>query len=71
MRSLVGSFTGFGVPQYVLTTPLGKIPLYDEQLHADADGRWWVENYRNERMYIDDFVAQPVTRAQAEPADSA
>ena len=56
MKSLVGPFTGFGVPQYVLTTPLGKIPLAEEHLHLDE--RPWVENYRGERMYIDEFVAE-------------
>lgn len=59
MKSLQGWFTGFGVPQYVLTTPLGKIPIADSGLHTDPDGRLWVENYRNERMYIDEFLARP------------
>ncbi|MEA2640613.1 MAG: lysine 2,3-aminomutase [Chloroflexota bacterium] len=58
MGSLLGSFTGFGVPQYVLTTPLGKIPLWSEQLHADAAGELWVENYRGERMAIGGLLAQ-------------
>jgi lysine 2,3-aminomutase len=57
MRRLQGSFTGFGVPTYVLTTPLGKIPLWPEYLHLGEDGSRWVENYRGERMDVDQFAA--------------
>ncbi|MHB8620814.1 MAG: KamA family radical SAM protein, partial [Chloroflexota bacterium] len=32
MKALIGPFTGFGAPQYILDTPLGKIPLWEEQL---------------------------------------
>lgn len=59
MKSLLGRFTGFGVPQYVLTTPLGKIPLWEEQLHATGDGELWVENYRAETMPLEGFLAVP------------
>lgn len=56
MNSLLGYFTGFGVPQYVLTTPLGKIPLWEERLHTAEDGSYWVENFRGERMSLSDFL---------------
>jgi len=49
MRGLHGHMTGFAVPQYVLTTPLGKIPLWEEQVHEEADGLW-VKNYKGETM---------------------
>jgi lysine 2,3-aminomutase len=71
MRSLIGTFTGFGVPQYVLTTPIGKIPLWEEQLHTAADGHSWVENYRKEQLDIDAFVAQSESPSQAEPSRNA
>lgn len=58
MRGLVGYTTGFAVPQYVLTTPLGKIPLWEENLYKE-DGDYWVKNYKGQKMNITEFVAQP------------
>ena len=55
MRGLIGHVTGFAVPQYVLTTPLGKIPLWEEQIHAGEDGLW-VHNYKGETMPVTDFM---------------
>ncbi len=55
MRGLIGHMTGFSVPQYVLTTPLGKIPLWEEQIHSGDDGLW-VHNYKGETMLVDDFM---------------
>ncbi|MBU0496040.1 MAG: arginine 2,3-aminomutase [Chloroflexi bacterium] len=55
MRGLLGYITGFAVPQYVLTTPLGKIPLWEESLHRDSTGTW-VENYEGETMYVNDLL---------------
>lgn len=51
MRQLHGYTTGFALPQYVLTTPLGKIPLWEEKYHGD-----WIENYRGETMSLNDFL---------------
>ncbi len=51
MRGLRGHITGFAVPEYVITTPLGKITLCEERLHKDESG-YWVENYRGEKMYL-------------------
>lgn len=55
MRGLVGHITGFAVPQYVLTTPLGKIPLWEEAIHRDDEG-YWVENYKGETMNVEDLL---------------
>lgn len=38
MEGLRGHLTGFGVPEYVVTTPLGKIPAARERLTPDGDG---------------------------------
>jgi len=57
MNELLGYTTGFAVPQYVLTTPLGKIPL-DEEHVVWKEGERWVTNYNGEQMPIDAFVAE-------------
>lgn len=51
MRGLQGFLTGFAIPQYVVTTQLGKIPLSEEYVHWDVDG-YWVENYKGETMRL-------------------
>lgn len=53
MRGLLGHMTGFAVPQYIVTTKLGKIPLWEEQFHQDDQG-YWLENYNDETMRVDD-----------------
>lgn len=53
MRGLLGHMTGFAVPQYIVTTKLGKIPLWEEQFHQDENG-YWLENYKGETMRIDE-----------------
>jgi lysine 2,3-aminomutase len=58
MRGLVGHSTGFAIPHYVLTTPLGKIPLWEDNLNRE-NGHIWIENYQGQRMDISDFVARP------------
>ncbi len=55
MRGLVGHITGFAVPQYVLTTPLGKIPLWEEAIHQGDEG-YWVENYEGETMNVESLL---------------
>lgn len=52
MKGLLGHLTGFAVPQYIVTTKIGKIPLWEEQFHSDEEG-YWVENYRHEEMRVD------------------
>lgn len=54
MRGLLGHMTGFAVPQYIVTTKLGKIPLWEEQFHQDETG-YWLENYRGETARLDDL----------------
>jgi lysine 2,3-aminomutase len=51
MQGLLGHMTGFAVPQYIITTSLGKIPLWEEQFHQDQDG-FWIENYKGETMRV-------------------
>ena len=51
MQGLLGHMTGFAVPQYIITTSLGKIPLWEDQLHHEQDGVW-IENYKGERMKL-------------------
>ncbi len=53
MRGLLGHMTGFAVPQYIVTTKLGKIPLWEEQFHQDEQG-YWLENYNHDIMRVDD-----------------
>jgi lysine 2,3-aminomutase len=55
MRGLFGHITGFAVPRYVLTTPLGKIPLWEEHLHSSDEG-YWVENYEEKTMNVEKLL---------------
>jgi lysine 2,3-aminomutase len=52
MESLSGHTTGFAVPQYVVTTDLGKIPATRQVLHREEDGTIWVENYRKTKKSL-------------------
>jgi lysine 2,3-aminomutase len=52
MKGLLGNLTGFAIPTYVLTTSLGKIPLWEEQLHRNQAG-YWLENYKGDVMRLD------------------
>lgn len=51
MRGLLGHTTGFAVPQYIVTTKLGKIPLWETQVHADEQG-YWLENYQGQTLHL-------------------
>jgi lysine 2,3-aminomutase len=51
MAALFGSLTGFGVPQYVLTTRLGKIPLNRSYIEPEGDG-YLLENYQGRTMSV-------------------
>ncbi|HPH96844.1 MAG TPA: KamA family radical SAM protein [Anaerolineaceae bacterium] len=55
MRGLTGFITGFAVPLYVLTTPIGKISLCEEKFTLN-EGHYWVENYHGDRMCVDDLL---------------
>jgi lysine 2,3-aminomutase len=55
MRGLIGYTTGFAVPQYVITTEAGKIPLSEEYLLGfEDDGR-----LARLRAYTGDIVVVP------------
>ena len=51
MRGLIGYTTGFAVPQYIIATRLGKIPLWEEVAHRIDDG-YQLENYKGETMDV-------------------
>ncbi|MCW6036428.1 arginine 2,3-aminomutase [Spirulina subsalsa FACHB-351] len=51
MRGLQGYMTGFAVPQYIITTKLGKIPLSEQQVHQQEKG-YLLENYRGQTMTL-------------------
>ncbi|MCK7623764.1 arginine 2,3-aminomutase [Streptomyces sp. RS10V-4] len=61
MEGLQGHITGFGVPQYVLTTKLGKIPLAQPYFTPTEDGLR-LRNYRGQEMVVDASV-HPITEA--------
>lgn len=52
VEQLHGFTTGFAVPQYVLTTDLGKIPASRQLLDRDEDGEVMVESYRGEKKRL-------------------
>lgn len=54
MDGLQGHITGFGVPQYVLTTRIGKIPIVRPHHTATSEGVL-VHNYKGERMTVTDI----------------
>ncbi|WP_444957460.1 KamA family radical SAM protein [Microbulbifer sp. ZKSA002] len=49
-ESLQGHITGFAVPQYVLTTELGKNPVmpYEYVKQGDIEGEWHIRNFRGQ-----------------------
>jgi lysine 2,3-aminomutase len=52
MDGLIGYTTGFAVPQYVLTTTLGKIPLTKEYISPDGVG-YRLTNYEGRSIRIE------------------
>ncbi|MFI1581053.1 arginine 2,3-aminomutase [Embleya sp. NPDC020630] len=63
MEGLQGHITGFGVPQYVLTTRLGKIPIARPYFTVTPDGLR-LRNHKGEEMLVDNAV-YPITEADA------
>ena len=53
MQGLLGYMTGFAVPQYIVTTTLGKIPLWEERVYQEENS-YWVENYKGERLRLEE-----------------
>ncbi|MCP2257409.1 lysine 2,3-aminomutase [Streptoalloteichus tenebrarius] len=58
MEGLQGHITGFGVPQYVLTTKLGKIPM-TRPSYSVTEAGLELRNYRGQTMALDE--AYPLT----------
>lgn len=52
MEGLQGHITGFGVPQYVLTTPVGKIPI-SNPYHEPTGSGLLLRNYAGQQLRID------------------
>ncbi|GHG54063.1 arginine 2,3-aminomutase [Streptomyces griseocarneus] len=63
MEGLQGHITGFGVPQYVLTTRIGKVPLARPYFTRTPDGLS-LRNHRGEEMAVD-TAAYPITERDA------
>ncbi|MFF1712722.1 arginine 2,3-aminomutase [Streptomyces sp. NPDC058268] len=63
MEGLQGHITGFGVPQYVLTTKIGKIPIAQPYFTPTPEGLL-LRNYRGQEMVVDSSV-HPITEADA------
>ncbi|GAA0905273.1 arginine 2,3-aminomutase [Streptomyces thermoalcalitolerans] len=61
MEGLQGHITGFGVPQYVLTTRLGKIPMAQPCHRLTSEGLV-LRNYKGQEMVVDS-AACPLTEA--------
>ncbi|MFF2042708.1 arginine 2,3-aminomutase [Kitasatospora sp. NPDC058170] len=61
MAGLQGHITGFGVPQYVLTTKIGKIPIAQPSFTPTPDGLL-LRNYRGQEMVVGG-EAQPITES--------
>ncbi|MFI7357964.1 arginine 2,3-aminomutase [Streptomyces avidinii] len=59
MDGLQGHITGFGVPQYVLTTRIGKIPIARPSFTPTPEGLL-LRNYRGQEMVVGGD-AQPIT----------
>jgi lysine 2,3-aminomutase len=57
MNSLAGFETGFSVPQYIITTKIGKIPLYTEAL-TEKDGRLMATNYRQQQLDVTEALEE-------------
>ncbi|WP_431982932.1 arginine 2,3-aminomutase [Streptomyces qinglanensis] len=55
MEGLQGHITGFAVPQYVLTTKIGKIPVARPAFHETPEGLR-LRNYRGEELTVDRSV---------------
>ena len=53
MRGLIGHTTGYAVPQYVLTTKIGKINLMEERSIPLPDGNFYLTNYHGDSVVVD------------------
>ncbi|MGH3717725.1 MAG: arginine 2,3-aminomutase [Pseudonocardiaceae bacterium] len=55
MEGLQGHITGFGVPQYVLTTRIGKIPIA-RPYYQETEGGLLLRNYKGQEMLVDEAL---------------
>ncbi|WP_017324100.1 arginine 2,3-aminomutase [Synechococcus sp. PCC 7336] len=51
MNNLKGYTTGFAVPEYILTTELGKVPLHEQKVVQTAPSEYIVENYERKVLH--------------------
>ena len=59
MDSMVGFVTGFSVPSYIVTTTLGKIPVNQEYISTDQEGRMIAHNYKQQELDITEYIKPP------------
>ncbi|MEK2492074.1 arginine 2,3-aminomutase [Kitasatospora purpeofusca] len=64
MEGLQGHITGFGVPQYVLTTKIGKIPVSRPSFTETPDGGLLLRNFRGQQLLVD-ASTHPITETDA------
>lgn len=60
MNSMQGFETGFSVPNYVVTTTLGKIPVSKDHI-TESNNSIVVENYKGQKLDITDYVSLETT----------
>ncbi len=58
MEGLAGFETGFSVPNYVIATKIGKIPLQGRQQIWNENGRTYVTNYQKKILNITEYLTQ-------------
>jgi len=51
MAGLLGQTTGFAIPQYVVTTRLGKVPICRDYVESGDDGHW-IEGYQGDKIHL-------------------
>ncbi len=59
MDAMVGFETGFSVPQYVVTTTLGKLAVNREYVITQEDGRIIGRNYKKESLDVTEYIKPP------------
>lgn len=59
MNSLVGFVTGFSVPSYIVTTTLGKIPVNQDYISTDKEGKMIARNYKQQELDITEYIKPP------------
>jgi lysine 2,3-aminomutase len=52
IRKLQGYTTGFAVPRYIISTPIGKIPLHNDYVVFENDEYMELQNYSGEIVKV-------------------